>query len=222
MLPVQLYESKSLLRFNDECKMRITTKMPIGVLKMSIYDRDWYREDYKRRQQAQEQSSSGIPPRKDPPVKTMLKDREPSDDGTTVLVPAVCANCLNNIQVRLPKRIPYEYSFTCPKCGKTTTVKTDQGKKAKSYVTEHIASIIIYPLMAFLFSGVYGQATVPSPLYNILMLCVGIILFAQAVIRRKKGADKGLLNALDMVFTLFPAVCFSGVALASYIMIHPL
>lgn len=189
---------------------------------MSIYDRDWYREDYKRKQQAQEQSSSGIPSRNAPPVKTMMRDREPSDDGTTVFVPVVCASCLNSLKIRLPKRIPYEYSFTCPKCGRTTTVKTDQAKKAKSYVAEHIASILIYPLMAFAFSGVYGQTTDSNPLYNILMLCVGIILFAQAVIRRKKGADKGLLNALDMVFTLFPAVCFSGVALANYIMIHPL
>ena len=186
---------------------------------MGIYDRDWYREDYKRRQQAQEQSAAaGGPPGGIPPVKTTVKDPRQSGDGPTVLVPSVCAYCQNQVQVRLPRQLPLEYSFMCPKCGKTTVVKSAQKAKKKSYTVENMASVFVYPVMAFLFSGTYGLNNDPGLIMNIVMLCVGIALFGQAVSRRRAGVDNGIFNMLSIVMTLFSMICFSSIACVNKIM----
>ena len=97
---------------------------------MGIQDRDWYREDYKKREakygddlrsassyhgfhdlKKEETNSS---------YKTAANGR--STDPDYVIAPGSCSNCGKIFRVRVRRSEIEKYSYTCPNCGQVIIV----------------------------------------------------------------------------------------------------
>ena len=96
---------------------------------MSMYDRDWYREDYKRREEkygsdfgAKTSGRAKTPlPSTTTPVKNAARNSFLSDE--TTIVPCYCPNCSKTLSVRIKKgRLRY-YKFQCPQCKNNIVVQ---------------------------------------------------------------------------------------------------
>ena len=101
---------------------------------VSIYDRDWYWEDYERRQGKQngssEKRSKAEPPHwaknKSPNKRSQNpsppKEQELSEEK---LILTSCPHCDYRFQVRVSLKRLNSFSYTCPSCNKKISVRTD-------------------------------------------------------------------------------------------------
>ena len=175
---------------------------------MGIQDRDWYRKDYKEREAKygsdfnsdKEKQGFNASAREEvePPHKELSKKNSPVDEDY-IIVPGGCSNCQKSFQVRIKRSVAENYSYTCPNCGRITTVrsqtKQDAGKAEQSKNLFAIAASF-YGVFLVLFAYSYFHFTLPI----ILMLIYDIWMLGY-VFSKKPKAGVGT-KVLAVIFFL--------------------
>lgn len=175
---------------------------------MGIQDRDWYRKDYKEREakygsdfnsdKKKQGSYDSTWEEVEPPHKELSKKNSPVDEDY-IIVPGGCSNCQKSFQVRIKRSVAGNYSYTCPNCGRITTVRSQtQQDVGKAEHSKNLFAIAASFYGAFLALLAYNHFHFTLPI--ILMLIYDIWMLGY-VFSKKPKAGVGT-KVLAVIFFL--------------------
>ena len=174
---------------------------------MGIQDRDWYREEYKKKEEKygrdfksqndyqgyydsiwEEVEPSGRNTSKNKSSDKGDKNRNNTNGAQQndyILVPGVCINCQSRFQVRISRKAVGDYTYTCPKCGRVITVK-NQTKKEFKEAEENKNALPVLGTMAgsMLALHLYEKYSVFLPI--IIMLLYNLWMVIDCFTKRPK------------------------------------
>ena len=172
---------------------------------MGIQDRDWYREDYKGREKKygndfNKKYQNFYDSAWEEVEPSRKRDKDPSSNGD-MIIPTVCTNCQNSFQVRLKQKDVRSYSYTCPNCGRVTTVTIQTEKESKTAEENKNAFPIIVTLLGTLGSiELYRYFNNAIPI--IIMVIYNLWMILDCFIKRPKTSV-----LIKVLATFFFIVC---------------
>ena len=188
---------------------------------MGIQDRDWYREEYKKKEERYgkdfksqnnyQEYYDSIWEEVEPSGRRTSKDKS-SDKGNKnknnnngarqddyILVPGACINCQSRFQVRISRKAVGDYTYTCPKCGRVITVKNQTAKEFKEAEENRNALPIVVTLIgSLLASRMYSIYNIVLPI--IVMLVYNLWMIINCFTKRPKTS--ALIKVLAIFFFL--------------------
>lgn len=132
---------------------------------MGMQDRDWYRESYREREAKYGSDFKLDSHSRREDQKNMQADAD------LIVVPGGCSNCGRSFQIRIRRSEAGNYSYTCPNCGRVTTVTS----KTTGAINTEEQSKALYAIAASFFGAVLALFIVGK--YNFIWPVIIMLLY---------------------------------------------